>query len=580
MAEEEVPTLLGGGEDSQEYYSLFNVRRDAHVEEIKRAYRRLCKIYHPDRYQDEQKQKSAAEFFSHIQEAYKVLTDSRLREIYDRRGKAGLSEDMAIVERTSIPSELLEEYEKLRELWEKRTYIQKSYPRGTYKLNFDATELVDSIDESALDDEVYSDDEFESNQNSDSWLENEALVKFTGFSFTQSVSGAITKSDVGSITGYGSAKSPTTEGRRFCSSGLILALKHMLPGQNHVELSAIIQDVPSLNMNLLQELGWGIYGSFDASLVIKSGFLKYGAKCCLEKSLSNSTTGYITHYMNSSTSFKIVHQHSATVSYSSEVLVGEDDFFLKGTVLYQPIPRYILSGGMKIGKKGVNFDYGVTHQIAELTTVGAVVSLNPNTGVYMKLKLSRAFMNFCIKVKVSNFVGLSAVLYAMSIPLALYGCIKAVALAPQVQQGWMDDKVENKAEKSKEVAEKKARAESAIELMQESYERILTMEQARHGLVIKEAWYGKLFDQCQPGDDQVDLKVIDVHIPLQCLVVDSKLILHEKSKVEIQGFYDPCIGEKKFLRVRYEFRGMPHEVTVESSEPLIIPRASHKLGNS
>ena len=560
--EEEMQSLSEGGGDDQEYYSMFNIRRDAHVEEIKRAYRRLCKIYHPDRYQDEQKQKTAAELFSRIQEAYKVLTDSRLREIYDRRGKAGLAEDMAIVERMSIPSELLEEYEKLRELWEKRTYIEKCCPSGDYKLQFDAT--------SAVDGGIYNDYEDP--------IENESLVRFTGFSFSQAVSGAITKSDVCTITGYGNAKTPATEQQGFCSSGLILALKHMLPGRNHVTLSAVAQDDPALQVEVRHGLGWGIYGTLQSSLVFQSGDVRLGGRCCLEKNLSDSTTGYIT-YGSSSSSFKVVHQHSSTVSYSGEVLASEDEGFLKGTVLYHPIPRYFFRAGLKIGTEGVDFNYGITHEIANLTTVGATVFVNPNTGVYVKLKLSRAFMNFSVKVKLSNFVGLAAILYAMSVPLALYGCIKAIALAPQIQQGWMDEG-ENKAEKSKEVAEKKARAESAIELMRESYERIVTTEQARHGLLIKEAWYGKLFDQCQPGDDQSGAKVIDVHIPLQCMVIDSKLILHESSKVEIHGFYDPCVGEKKFLRVRYEFRGMPHEVTVENSEPLIIPRASHKLENS
>ena len=37
-------------EDQNEYYTLLNVPRDASPEEIRSAYRRLCRIYHPDRY--------------------------------------------------------------------------------------------------------------------------------------------------------------------------------------------------------------------------------------------------------------------------------------------------------------------------------------------------------------------------------------------------------------------------------------------------------------------------------------------------------------------------------------------------
>jgi len=115
--------------------------------------------------------------------------------------------------------------------------------------------------------------------------------------------------------------------------------------------------------------------------------------------------------------------------------------------------------------------------------------------------------------------------------------------------------------------------------MKETFERVVTSEQARHGLLILAAWYGKLFDMQTDGSLISSPKIIDVRIPLQCLVVDSKLILHENSKANIPGFYDPCVGEKKYLRVQYEFRGTPHEVTVENSEPLIIPRRSHRIVN-
>ena len=97
----------------------------------------------------------------------------------------------------------------------------------------------------------------------------------------------------------------------------------------------------------------------------------------------------------------------------------------------------------------------------------------------------------------------------------------------------------------------------------------MSAEQAKHGLLIVEAWY---IVSCFIKSSLT--KVIDVRIPLQCLVVDSKLILHGTGKVDIPGFYDPC------LRVKYEIRGTAHEVTVEDSEPLVIPKPSHKPGKS
>lgn len=49
------------------------------------------------------------------------------------------------------------------------------------------------------------------------------------------------------------------------------------------------------------------------------------------------------------------------------------------------------------------------------------------------------------------------------------------------------------------------------------------------GLIIVNAWYGKFVNDKSKKSEKV--KVIDVTVPLQCLVKDSKLILTEASKV-------------------------------------------------
>ncbi len=67
----------------KDYYSILGVSRDATLEEIKKAYRRLALKYHPDRCQGD---KEAEEKFKEITEAYSVLSDPRKRAEYDVRG--------------------------------------------------------------------------------------------------------------------------------------------------------------------------------------------------------------------------------------------------------------------------------------------------------------------------------------------------------------------------------------------------------------------------------------------------------------------------------------------------------------
>ena len=62
------------------YYRVLGVSKNATPEEIKSAYRRLAKIYHPDRGADPDTEKK----FKEIQKAYAVLSDSDKRAQYDR----------------------------------------------------------------------------------------------------------------------------------------------------------------------------------------------------------------------------------------------------------------------------------------------------------------------------------------------------------------------------------------------------------------------------------------------------------------------------------------------------------------
>ena len=63
------------------YYSILGVSRDATIEEIKTAYRKLARQYHPDMNPGD---KAAEEKFKDLGEAYEVLSDTGKRAQYDQ----------------------------------------------------------------------------------------------------------------------------------------------------------------------------------------------------------------------------------------------------------------------------------------------------------------------------------------------------------------------------------------------------------------------------------------------------------------------------------------------------------------
>ncbi|MFW6264451.1 MAG: DnaJ domain-containing protein, partial [Cyanobacteriota bacterium] len=69
-----------------DYYETLGVSRDASKEDIKRAYRRLARKYHPD----VNKELGAEERFKEINRAYEVLSEPETRARYDRFGEAGV----------------------------------------------------------------------------------------------------------------------------------------------------------------------------------------------------------------------------------------------------------------------------------------------------------------------------------------------------------------------------------------------------------------------------------------------------------------------------------------------------------
>ncbi|CAA19014.1 DNAJ domain protein Caj1/Djp1-type [Schizosaccharomyces pombe] len=75
----------------RDYYDILNISVDADGDTIKKSYRRLAILYHPDK--NRENPEAAREKFQKLAEAYQVLSDPKLREKYDKLGKVGAVPD-------------------------------------------------------------------------------------------------------------------------------------------------------------------------------------------------------------------------------------------------------------------------------------------------------------------------------------------------------------------------------------------------------------------------------------------------------------------------------------------------------
>lgn len=82
--------LISFSECGEDYYKLLGVKRNASKQEIRRAFKKLSLKYHPDKNKKDPERAKA--MFIKIANAYEVLNDDKMRQIYDKYGEEGVKQ--------------------------------------------------------------------------------------------------------------------------------------------------------------------------------------------------------------------------------------------------------------------------------------------------------------------------------------------------------------------------------------------------------------------------------------------------------------------------------------------------------
>lgn len=142
----------------------------------------------------------------------------------------------------------------------------------------------------------------------------------------------------------------------------------------------------------------------------------------------------------------------------------------------------------------------------------------------------RSNQSYIFPIHLSEEIVPAAVFYATVTPVLLWFFVKKSILDPMRLEQKNAEIEKAKLSNQQRLTRQRQEARSAIELMQHTYERIVSEESSRGGLIITSATYGQLEDSSGHFQDNAS---VDVTIPIQCLVKDGTLILYQSSKVTI-----------------------------------------------
>ncbi|KAK0166629.1 hypothetical protein PV327_004121 [Microctonus hyperodae] len=548
--------------NEEDYYTFLNLPKNATIEEIQHAYRRQSKLYHPDKHVDPVLKKKAENLFSRTNRAYEVLSDPHQRAIYDSLGVRGLeTQGWEIIQRTKTPQEIREEYERIARERDERRMQQRTNPKGNITVQINATDMFNKYDEEY----DVSDGLF-------------GGIEVSGMSFHQSIEAPLTLKDT--LTLYGQLDTQNGTGVGTVN----VATRRTISAKSWMEIDVGVGNGPALTIKGYRSLTQRLFCSGAMMLQFKPHEVRPGLVGSLGLQLDKYTVGYLTYKGGLQNAMTTMIVRETPESYTAfSIQFGFINTFVSLSCTYKmPEKRMKLRGWIKAGTMGAYLEYGAEKKVSKHSSLSASVRVGIPTGVTLRIKIVRTSQTYLFPIHLCEDITPAPIFYATAVPLITWTIVKKLIVDPMMKEQRDREKAKQKELNKTRMMEKQREARAAIDLMMATFSRIRAQEEAKGGLVITKALYGRFVypdqrdNEYENGNNSKE-DVIDVTIPLQCLVMNSKLVLHKASKSELPGFYDPCFGEEKQLLLQYLFHRQTHECLIKDNESLRIPIQSHRV---
>ncbi|GMT15476.1 hypothetical protein PFISCL1PPCAC_6773, partial [Pristionchus fissidentatus] len=545
--------LIANDDEELDFYAILNVPIDAKEDDITKAYRKRCLIFHPDRHTDEADKRAAEKIFVQLKRAHETLMDPKQRAIYDALGVQGLDQHgWQLVSRSANPDNIRREYEFLQRLKDKELMLQRTHPTSSFHVKTTMAGL------------------FVKNP------EYRYGPQFLSIGISQGVDCPMTQADRVGIVGRVRAGN----GR---GDGSVSAVWKRSTANWHVE------NTVTVSADTLSWSGRAGHNLSSRSTVILQPTVQWYP---LQQLLNPALSIIFSHQLrrnwqgsiilsasptNSALQTNILHSENNQPKALCNIALSPSNPHIRMVYFTrQPASDAVTEMAVTLSPFGIAPSIQAERRISRFTRVGVSLAFAfPSCTLTAKLKARAGGASYEWSIVLCDDKDeiSRAALYGVALPYV------ALQIGRVVFRPWFerltslfdDPMVEAEVD-----AAKAEESERVIHLMRPTAERIAREEEEKKGVVIVEAKYGQVDPTGSRAYPVMGDRSIDVTVPLQSMVHDSQLRIFSV-KSQLPGFHDPAPGFAKVLMVKYRFRDEPHAVCIPDDAPLTVPLRSHRL---
>ncbi|KAF8570672.1 hypothetical protein P879_01060 [Paragonimus westermani] len=623
--------------ESKDLYAVLGVSKTATPTEIRAAYKRLSLLLHPDRHTSgtstgdnrtttmQTITANAEAAFGRVSAAYNVLSDPEKRTIYDIYGHDGLQmQGWEVVSCEKSAPELRLEYLMLKQKALAEKQLQLTQPMSEFSVGLDLTDLFDRYYQETPEERT-----------------SLPLPTVNHLYLAQSVTAGLTLRNAVSLAGQVTAHNGLGVGtwmvmwRHYCGKHSLLsfttidtevsygragrglstgfrlrrAFGDRYVGTLGLTLSSVngrsrFSLIPGLStgwqVQLLPrtqarvEWRWNLDPGLSSELVWSSSDDTYLARLSLN--LTSSGRAGVAVRLEKSVSWSWF-----SPPRGSGAAAGEENHEFSSSTQPDWAKTDDNVTDVERNRQGrvfasvdvnttdlIEFILGAQCHISLYSRLSGSLSFSLQRGVSLKLSLQRGSQTYSLPVTLSEHPNHVAAGYGFIVPLLLFAAVRTLIYEPYLNRQMEKAQLARRTQLKTELARRRREALATQSLMRSTADRIRSSETDIGGLVIVRAVYGFLTPESSQ-DKSYDVGgplTVDVTIPIQSMVEQSRLRLPPGRWSDLQGFYDPCLGivspppKTEYLRqlqIVYTFHGVSHEVTVSEKQGLAIPMTKHRI---